>query len=451
MERFVEGVNNNRYNKNGLDIGLFIHKILLFMFFMTFTFIPTSYSAIRFGLLMSLFILSFALKRGKIKFDKNAGIILLIYVGYSILSAMLGIFNNGSIAGLKTNFLYPLLFFVMFLNILSIVSLNTISKILVACSFVVCLADLWVVLYGLRLIPISPNILYSIDLDYIFNGEIGLYYQYTSTHMVSHFFLAPFITVLVYINFKEKKNSFRLIILMVMEILCIYFSGRAALILSYSILFILIILYGNRERISTFFKEQFNSSHLIRNIILSIIFFIIVIVLINSKKINIEGIINYVFKKLQGISSSGGVIVDTRASQMREYLSGWLESPLIGHGMGTGVPYIRDGVWVDDKAIELTYVSTIYQSGLIGFLLLFFIILYTIKRIVRKIKNGLLNSKEGFPYILGLFGILIGAAADPYLFTMGCIWMLYLPFSIAATDEVEIAEIKFFGGLKNER
>ncbi len=441
MEISSEGMKESKDLDKKLNSGHYLQMILLYLFFIVFTFVPTSYSAIRFALLLGLLFFSVLMNKGGFKYDKRAGILLVLYICYSGFSAVLGLVNQGSIMALRTNVLYPFLFFVMFGSILSNVKIYKITKLLVICAFIVSMADLWVAFYSLKIFPISPSILYKIDLEYIFNGGYGTYYQYTSTHMVSHFFLAPFVTVLVINNLREKKINLKLVLVLLMELLCIYFSGRAALILAYFISFTLIILYSFRDRVIKIlnYLRGFRQKH---NYIFYVIIIILAIGLLEYLgKINISGIFEYVIHKIEGVYSGGNMIVDTRSSQRIEYLSSWLKSPLIGYGMGTGVPYIRNGVWIDDKAIELTYVSMLFQYGIIGFLLFLFVVHYTIKKIHTKIQNLEMMVNEGIPYLFGLIGILIGAEADPYLFTMGCIWMLYLPFTIAAMDNSNLIKI----------
>lgn len=444
MAGYSEGLNEEVYFENRASLGKYLQLLFLYLFFLTFTFVPTSYNTIRLGVLICLLILSVALNRGIIRYDKKALTILIFYISYSVFSAILGLLNNGSVDALKTNVFYPVVFFIIFLTVLDSVRIETITRILLACSFVVCAADLWIAFYSLGLINIYPSILYNIDLDYVFNKGFGTYFQYTSTHMVSHFFLAPFILFFSINSLKGKKDRIKLLALLLMEMLCIYFSGRAALILTCCASVILLFVYGKLKTIYSFIVKLFSNSHRIRIFLLVLLAFVILIYMLNSGTLNIKGIAEYVYGKIQGVYSDGNNVIDTRASQRIEYLSGWLESPLFGHGMGTGVPYLRDGIWVDDKAIELTYVSILYQYGLGGLMLLLSIVIYTFREILSKIKNGILDVKEGLPYLFGLFGILLGSEADPYLFTMGCIWMLYLPFSIAAFDRAKTTRIVLF-------
>lgn len=411
-------------------------EIVMAMFFLTFTFVPTSYAFIRLMLFGLLFLMSFALTAGKVRCRKNSWIIIVVYATYSLLMAIVGVINNGGVQQIKTNVIYPVVFFLLFTMLLSVIRIERITQVLIICSVIVSVADLWVAFFNIGFISIEPTVLYEIDLDYIFNAGLETYYQYTSTHMVSHFFLAPFVTVLFLKSMSDRRIKYYLLIPIILEVICIYFSGRAALIISYIFsTFVGFFVVGIENRRKG--KRIIKKSLLPRYVLIFMVLLVAVVFALLSKRLNIGGVFDYLISKIEGVySGNKGNIIDTRSSQRIEYISGWLDSPLFGHGLGTGTPYFREGLWIDDKEIELTYISMLYQTGIVGVFLFASIVIYSMSGIIKKIKSGYISSVDGLPYLIGLIGILLGAEADPYLFTMGCIWMLYLPFSIAAASDV---------------
>ncbi len=408
---------------------------ILSLFFFLFTFVPTSYSAIRVAALAAVIVLYTWNCSFKLKIVKSSTVIIVLYVMYSLFEAAWGFVNGGDVAAIRTNVVYPLLFFFVFSLIVEYISISTLTTILLWCAFFVSASDLWVAFYSLGMVPIYPGILYSIDLGYIFNAGYASYFQYTSTHMVSHFFLAPLATSLVLFNLHHKRFKIFPVIVMLMQWMCIYFSGRAALILSYVVVAFLILIF---DFIYAYKKGQIfyaNKIVIIRFIILMSIAVCALLSLVLMHIINIGGVYEYVLLKLNGVYSSGTSILDTRSSQRIEYMAGWLQSPIIGHGMGTGTPYIRNGIWVDDKAIELTYVSMLYQTGVLGVIFFFSMIAYTVTKILKGVFENIIDYCDGMPYLYGMIAILLGAGSNPYIFTMGCMWMVYLPLAIASKKE----------------
>lgn len=114
-----------------------------------------------------------------------------------------------------------------------------------------------------------------------------------------------------------------------------------------------------------------------------------------------------------------------RVQQGDALIQGWIEKPIIGHGLGAGAGVVRaiEEPW----AYELVYAALLFQAGLIG------VVLYAVgiawvfiagTRIVRQIPE---SASIMLPLLAGLAGFLIANATNPYLSKFDYLWALFLP------------------------
>jgi O-antigen ligase len=118
-----------------------------------------------------------------------------------------------------------------------------------------------------------------------------------------------------------------------------------------------------------------------------------------------------------------------RRQQLLALSRGWLERPLFGAGMGASVlGSIRseNTPW----AYELYYLALLYQTGLAGFLAYAAGVMWIFWRGLAIIREGGREAQLMIPMLVGLSGLLIANATNPYLGKFDEMWTLFLPLAV---------------------
>lgn len=121
---------------------------------------------------------------------------------------------------------------------------------------------------------------------------------------------------------------------------------------------------------------------------------------------------------------------DPRPHQHNMLINAWMESPIYGQGAGAVIHgYSRNSLtpW----AFELTYESTLMSFGLVGFAILTVWLLFTLTRLRRS------ASPLAAPVFAGCISALTSSTLDPYLLKLEGMWMLFIPFAIAVSNDFE--------------
>jgi hypothetical protein len=124
---------------------------------------------------------------------------------------------------------------------------------------------------------------------------------------------------------------------------------------------------------------------------------------------------------------------DPHAMERREQFfaltRGWLEKPLLGAGLGaSALGSIRSETtpW----AYEFSYLALLFQTGLLGFLAYTAGVVWTFVRGVRIVREAGQPGLAMLPMLVGLSGLLIANATNPYLLKFDGMWMLFLPLAV---------------------
>jgi hypothetical protein len=128
-----------------------------------------------------------------------------------------------------------------------------------------------------------------------------------------------------------------------------------------------------------------------------------------------------------------------RYQQFVALISGWSDSPLLGHGLGAVEKSI---IRSDDMpwAYELSYVSLLFQVGLIGFLLYAVAVAWIFVAGVRIVRMQPRSAQIILPLLAGLAGMLLVNATNPYLSKFDYMWTIFLP--VAAINAFRVGEWK---------
>jgi O-antigen ligase len=123
---------------------------------------------------------------------------------------------------------------------------------------------------------------------------------------------------------------------------------------------------------------------------------------------------------------SGEQSASLRYQQFVALISGWSDSPLIGHGLGA----VEKSIIRSDEmpwAYELSYVSLLFQVGLIGFLIYAFAVAWIFVAGLKIVRAHPDSAQIILPLLAGLAGILLVNATNPYLTKFDYMWTIFLP------------------------
>jgi hypothetical protein len=121
--------------------------------------------------------------------------------------------------------------------------------------------------------------------------------------------------------------------------------------------------------------------------------------------------------------------------QLRAYtedrlLDGWAESPLTGHGFGATLQdFSRD--YEEPWRWELQYHGLLFQTGLIGALVLVAGALMTLNAVIRAARARPDLTPSLLVVCTAAVAMLIGNATNPYLQAPGHVWSIFLPVALA--------------------
>ena len=406
--------------EKNIKINIYICILALFMFAVMF--VPTTYSGIRFILFIALLLVAILSCGGKISPERGALYVFITYILYGIVSFAVGLFNKapGAIPSLKTSIFWPLIYVLVGSFIAKKKYALKLSKLMLLFEFVVCIYDLWYCISCITPIPF-PSLLLKINLDLSFN-KFGIVYRFTTLHMVTHIFMIPFTMALYFGDTIFSKK--RLTILVALELMVLLFAGRVALQLGViAVSFLMYFITPRKRKLS-------NISSFFKGIGLIVLLVLLAYIIMKAIGFKIDNYIENITSKLQE-SFSDSSNDQTRQAQSSALLNGWLQSPIFGHGLGSYAhESIRD--YENEWAYEMTYHAMLFQQGILGVITFFSLNIYSIRRIIKLYRAGILQLENSYPWIAGLISILIASSVDPYFGKMGCLWMLFFPFAIAA-------------------
>jgi len=126
------------------------------------------------------------------------------------------------------------------------------------------------------------------------------------------------------------------------------------------------------------------------------------------------------------VGSESSVI---RRIQYVTLIEGWKHSPLIGHGLGSHASHIfreTETPW----AYELSYVSLLYQVGLVGLIVYSFSIVWMFWKSIQLVKIFPKLAGVFIPLLTGLTCFLIATSTNPYLQKFDYLWTIFLPLCV---------------------
>lgn len=401
-------------NFNRVKLPVFLKNISYFIvifFFILMTFIPRSYTAYKFPLLILVIIISFFHLIGERKSIRITGIfisIFFLFICFGLDGILVGILRSNNISWIMPNARIFLFWGVVYLILCSAL---TSTKLFPMLFKVLIFVNLLVGVYNLLLFFSSvgiPGLSWLSVIDS--SGRIGLhegYVQITSSNFGSLIFTMPFCLTLFL--FGNKKSKF-LDISLVVSIISILLSGRRILFLAFLILPIIYFIYGLKIK-----RFQFKVG---MRIVMSIGIIIIGLFLFRDY-LNLSSLIS---RFNEGFSDSSDNI---RSVQIVELYKGFLNHPIFGSGFGIGVStVVRDlsNPWL----YEVVYLMFLFNTGIVGAV----IFISMIAMIWLSAKKFITLKIDGQPFMFALFSgffcFLIANFSNPYLLSFEFLWTIFI-------------------------
>lgn len=403
-----------------------LYTISLNVFMILAMFVPSTYSVLRLLAFAMTFIISTFISPS-ISIEKKAFNIFGISILYNILCSGIGFINGfvyGAVRTLTVEFVWPIMYLVILDKIDDNRRLYSLIRLMVYMEVIISIFDIWYCLSSLGYVSF-PSLFTKIDLDMHF-GHYGAFIDFTTKHMCTHLFMVPFLGACIVFDTKALFRRKPVIwISFFLGVVCAFFSGRAAfqVITIMSVLFVIIAVLRQSTHGQGAHKLLFSV------IVFGVIAVFIMINIMKKLDLDIWLILDFIKGKfVRARTGAGDNLLNRQAGPLIE---GWLSSPLWGSGNGA---YLSSIVRSDTMSwsYELGYLAMLFQKGVIGLTLFCLLNGYSIRYLYKKAKTGYIDKSIGYGLILGLISILACTAIDPYLGKMGCLWMEYLPFILAA-------------------
>jgi hypothetical protein len=353
---------------------------------------------------------------------------ILIAGVFSIVCSLfftgLGFLNNtpGALSVVPVFVLWPLVYIFLMGNIFSHNNLVNYIKTIIVGSITVCFIEFLVLSEGYGLI--------NMGILEFFTGSIGIYEGRTEIFLMNSATLIYSLPMSLCIflmpknlnPFGKKWNALNLFSILI-SILCILMIGRRAMLVIAFISPIIILIIFKISNINIKIK------------IINILFFLTLLILFICFifyyfDLNLDIFAND-FLQAFGFDSSS---TDRRSSGIRgeqffALIEGWMHQPILGFGHGASIATsVRD---IDTPwAYELTYISLLFQVGILGLSIYFSAVLWYLVKSIIIVRGDAGAAFLILPPLVGSIEFLIASATNPYLLKFDYLWTIFFSVMI---------------------
>ena len=290
-----------------------------------------------------------------------------------------------------------------------------ITNFFVLSALVISFYAIYIVLNFKGLMPNS--ILLSLKLNQVINSDQG-YIEFFIPNITSLFFLIPYVISII-IYYKQIDINIKKIYLWsvaISSIVACVLIGRRALTFIALLAPIMSLLVGRYVSIAP--KNK------LRRLLITFMMFMAMIGIYTyfAKDTSLD-LRMFEFNTKQFFNSGM-----EREVQLFALIDGWKESPFIGAGYGINAEgSIRSDI---PGAYELSYFAMLFQTGVIGMLIYFSLLVWIFKTLIKIIKVNKDSRGLIVPVLIGLSGILIANATNSYIFSFDGLWVLFYPLAL---------------------
>lgn len=401
--------------------------IILMLLMISMLVFPVSYQKHKIILLAVLLgVCFYSIIMQKCHMPKEILCVMSVYVLYNMISILRGILLStpGAIRVSTTEIVWPIFFVLLFCAFPDKNVIDYVFRGIIVGIWVVSLMDLLLLLTAYGMLPLPMALFDQIDLGYYVNPEGR---AFTSGHMVSYLYGIPFVAGLCVVD-RDRRRFWPNLILLFLEVFIIALSGRRAMFLLVAIMPFFGYFVYRYSLSRSFFKLKISD----RISTVQAVLFPVVCAAVLCLMYVLRGYISFLIDTLlEGFDFKNATNADAyvRGAQFSALMNGWLDRPFFGNGAGSfTAECIRslEQLW----AYELSYCALLFQKGLVGFFIFFYLVLHAFRESKKKIWHNKAVFRYCYPALMGMTGVLIGNATNPYLGKFSCIWYLFLAVAL---------------------
>jgi hypothetical protein len=409
-----------------------MEKIILIcpcILFFLMLFVPTTYTEIKIPLII-ITITTIAISALKQQKKRVLSDSILNWVSIQVCSGLffilLGIVNKtpGALRVSSVIMAWPVLYTIYIAGISNKKILENILNVLLISSIVI---PSYIITFILATIGAIPSIFYvEIDQGQIFDDR-GNELRLNLYSLGSLVFLSPYM-ISKALSLKKEVLFLRILtyIAVFLTIIALVVSGRRGLLLSSLISPVVHFVIINLSREDPKMKKPLP----IKNIVIIISLLLsIAYVLSSFLGIELQPLIERVISISDFDNDDSNV---TRKEQLHSLLVGWYDSPIFGAGHGASAERYGSLRGGEDQpwAYELSYISMLYQTGIVGFLIWWSGIVWIVITSIKIIKTMPAISNQLTNLLTGMIGFLVANASNPYFGKYDHMWAVYLPLAV---------------------
>jgi O-antigen ligase len=406
-----------------------------FLFFLMLAF-PMVLSLIYVKAFLFALLLMFIVVRGITRFHLGLHIrtavwtLVLAYVSFffSLRGMFLG--RPGAVQCLQVYVIWPLVYLILLGGIDRTSILKGLEKTLIFSTVFIAVFGIIYSLSQLGVLPEIPNLVGLFSPDDIGFGAFDGYTRLAFPGLDSFPFLVPFFVAMVQVRWAQQSKRWvpklwmSVALLLILAVALI--SGRRALQVTAMLAPFLTLALVSFQPEGQKLVLRTSLRRIAVVFVLGIFVAAPVLSLVYS--IDLPGIAERFSSGFAFTPTSVDDSPNVRRQQYFALMSGWDEHPLIGAGFGASAyGSIRSETmpW----AYELYYVDLLFQTGILGFLAYLAGIVWIYWMGIRIIQRGGSDCQLLIPILVGLSGLLIATATNPYLARFDGIWVIFLPLA----------------------
>jgi len=247
---------------------------------------------------------------------------------------------------------------------------------------------------------------------------------YNQTSLI---FLVPYILTL-FMGKINNKLYFLVTLGVIINTIVVFLSGRRALQLALILGFLLFKLlsfkFGVRrihKKVGMLKKIVFSFGVLLISVLVIVFFLEILENVSNLRKDNIINSILHTFSEGFNFKTNKSGII--RKKQTMDLLTGAMQNLLVGHGVNS---YVKSNIrntktpW----SYEMVYIAFLFQNGLLGIIILFFIFFVFIKNLYNRTKNFGEKKIYYLALLNGTVNFILGGATNPMIYYVW-FWLIF--------------------------
>ncbi len=386
-------------------------------------FVPTTYIKIKmFFLGLSLLSSLYLLARKTYRLNQTTLCALGLVSLFGVMNSVHGLINNtpGAIRVLTVTSLWPLLYAFLAINLNNNHAFQALNKTL-------WLALTCIVFYSFLYLGYQAGFIPGFLYFELNQGQtIGFYdgfIEYNLYSLSSLLFLVPFAIHQGYLRLKRESLTLLMTLIITSSLVLVFLTGRRAVFLILLISPLLIVSTNLLLGINKKNRRTTKKITKLKNLTLIVITCLLVYHLLTKMDIRWDSVWSTF---IDGFDFKQGSSTYERALQFHSLINAWMDGNVLfgaGNGAATDVVRSHEFPW----AYELTYIYLLFSNGIIGVLFYFSWFVWGLWRLRKAIKFN----PETFYYIApittGVFGLVIGAASNPYFGKFDYLWIIMLP------------------------